>query len=337
MTYSVDLYVDVGVDVVQVRRTVESVSDYYPYGKALRSYGRERYQSTYHERDLESGFDYRGARFYDSDVGRFNSLDPHASDYASWSDYSYVLGNPVNLIDPEGKDPITPRVYITDYTDKGLDMNLIGEYIQEIYAKNGFNIDIKIITPEQAFKMDLQQGEYGIGVVDNSDDKGYYQNMGRSYPMTGTTEYRLAHQDDTGEYRATQYVNYPAAIKAYPNSDKSYVISYLMSHEILHQMLIQAAAHHGLDLNDISTPYGGTEPNFGNLYRHYNDVPNLNRSAELVEEEDMPKGRSKSLRLLERILDDRNHKCLLKSFFSDLGDDISRPDFSGTPASIENH
>ena len=110
MTYSVDLYVDVGVDDVQVRRTVESASDYYPYGKALRSYGKERYQSTYHERDVESGFDYRGARFYDGDVVRFNSLDPHASDYASWSDYNYVLGNPNAYTDPDGRAPFNEYV-----------------------------------------------------------------------------------------------------------------------------------------------------------------------------------------------------------------------------------
>ena|GEM_PF-5838809 len=69
----------------------------------MRSYGKERYQSTYHERDVESGFDYRGARFYDSDVARFNSLDPLAADFASWPPYNYVLGNPVILIDPDGR------------------------------------------------------------------------------------------------------------------------------------------------------------------------------------------------------------------------------------------
>ncbi len=103
MTYHVDIKSNTKIDYI-----VESASDYYPYGKALRSYGQERYQSTYHERDSESGFDYRGARFYDSDVARFNSLDPNASDYASWSDYSYVLCNPVNLVDPDGKDPVDP-------------------------------------------------------------------------------------------------------------------------------------------------------------------------------------------------------------------------------------
>lgn len=50
-----------------------------------------------------TGLDNRGARFYDSDVARFLSLDPHATDYPSWSDYNYVLGNPISFIDPDGK------------------------------------------------------------------------------------------------------------------------------------------------------------------------------------------------------------------------------------------
>ena len=66
--------------------------------------------STQHERDSETGFDYRGARFYDAEVGRFLSLDPLASDFVAWSPYNYVLGNPVRLVDPDGRAPGDPKV-----------------------------------------------------------------------------------------------------------------------------------------------------------------------------------------------------------------------------------
>ena len=101
VTYSVEVKAADDMDY-----TVQSATDYYPYGKALRTYGKERYQSTYHERDVESGFDYRGARFYDGDVVRFNSLDPLAADYPEFSDYLYVAGNPIIFIDPNGKNTI---------------------------------------------------------------------------------------------------------------------------------------------------------------------------------------------------------------------------------------
>ncbi|MCB9361383.1 MAG: RHS repeat-associated core domain-containing protein [Flavobacteriales bacterium] len=82
----------------------------YPYGKILREFqnglGAEKYLTTHHERDKETGLDYRGARYYDADVARFLSLDPHASNYVNWSPYAYVADNPIRNIDPTGKDVI---------------------------------------------------------------------------------------------------------------------------------------------------------------------------------------------------------------------------------------
>ncbi|MBL7955898.1 MAG: RHS repeat-associated core domain-containing protein [Flavobacteriales bacterium] len=88
-------------------RTLEHAVDYFPYGSILREFvnsnGPEKYLTTHHERDAETGLDYRGARYYDSDVARFLSLDPLAADYASWSPYNYVMGNPISLVDPDGR------------------------------------------------------------------------------------------------------------------------------------------------------------------------------------------------------------------------------------------
>ena len=61
--------------------------------------------TTQHERDKETGLDYRGARFYDSDIARFLSLDPLAKQFPAWSAYNYVMGNPISLIDPTGRSP----------------------------------------------------------------------------------------------------------------------------------------------------------------------------------------------------------------------------------------
>jgi RHS repeat-associated protein len=86
---------------------INAVMDYFPYGKVLREYtysnGKERYLTTQHERDAETGLDYRGARYYDSDVARFLSTDPWQDKYPAWSTYNYVMGNPIIYTDPTGK------------------------------------------------------------------------------------------------------------------------------------------------------------------------------------------------------------------------------------------
>ena len=88
--------------------TLVHAADYHPYGSILREWRdgpAEKYLTTHHERDLETGLDYRGARYYDADVARFLSLDPLAADYASWSAYNYVMGNPASLVDLDGRSP----------------------------------------------------------------------------------------------------------------------------------------------------------------------------------------------------------------------------------------
>ena len=75
--------------------------------KILREYvngEQEKFLTTHHERDVETGLDYRGARFYDADVARFLSLDPLAKKYSNLSPYNYVAGNPLIFIDSDGKE-----------------------------------------------------------------------------------------------------------------------------------------------------------------------------------------------------------------------------------------
>ncbi|MCC6459487.1 MAG: RHS repeat-associated core domain-containing protein [Saprospiraceae bacterium] len=88
---------------------LDYAAEYYPYGKTMRDYTngtKEKYETTQHERDQESGLDYRGARFYDGDIARFLSVDPLAKEYIALSPYNYVAGNPILVVDPDGKENI---------------------------------------------------------------------------------------------------------------------------------------------------------------------------------------------------------------------------------------
>jgi RHS repeat-associated protein len=92
--------------------------DYLPFGEELfagRTTGlgytndTTRQKFTSKERDVETGLDYFGARYYSLIQGRFTSPDPlHASatvtDPQSFNRYSYVRNMPLISIDPNGLD-----------------------------------------------------------------------------------------------------------------------------------------------------------------------------------------------------------------------------------------
>ena len=45
---------------------------------------------------------------------KFLSLDPLAMEFPQWSDYNYVLGNPIRLVDPDGRAPKDPPIKFSD-------------------------------------------------------------------------------------------------------------------------------------------------------------------------------------------------------------------------------
>ncbi|MBO4588642.1 MAG: hypothetical protein J5711_07095 [Bacteroidales bacterium] len=56
------------------------------------------------EKDSETGYYYFGARYYNSDLSLWLSVDPMADKYPSLSPYNYCAWNPVKLVDPDGAE-----------------------------------------------------------------------------------------------------------------------------------------------------------------------------------------------------------------------------------------
>ena len=56
------------------------------------------------EKDSETGYYYFGARYYNSDLSIWLSVDPMADKYPSLSPSNYCAWNPMKLVDPNGEE-----------------------------------------------------------------------------------------------------------------------------------------------------------------------------------------------------------------------------------------
>jgi RHS repeat-associated protein len=90
--------------------TVIQKNHYYPFGTAFaegttQEQGKQPYKYNGKELDQMHGlnlYDY-SARYYESAIGRFTTVDPLVEKYYSISPYAYCLNNPLKYIDPDGR------------------------------------------------------------------------------------------------------------------------------------------------------------------------------------------------------------------------------------------
>jgi RHS repeat-associated protein len=103
------------------------------------------------ELDDETGLYYYGARYYDPRTSVWQSTDPLADKYPGWSPYNYVLNNPINYSDPDGRD-VNPTLHVT-YAGKMTISTIhdLGETFvagfsyQKINGKPVVTVDVKIV------------------------------------------------------------------------------------------------------------------------------------------------------------------------------------------------
>ncbi|HEX8000712.1 MAG TPA: RHS repeat-associated core domain-containing protein [Pyrinomonadaceae bacterium] len=100
--------------------TVKERHDYLPYGEEIADFGGRGSVPAYgshqlrqkfagYERDGETQLDFAQARYYNSQAGRFNSIDPlitsaRLTNPQTFNRYAYCANNPINATDPTGQD-----------------------------------------------------------------------------------------------------------------------------------------------------------------------------------------------------------------------------------------
>jgi RHS repeat-associated protein len=105
-----DIYFD-DITISHTKSPVIQIDDYYPFGATFNSSRRENtidqsflYQEKEWQQDLDLNlYDFEW-RQYDPFTARTTTLDPHGDSYFRFSPYSWTANNPINTIDPDGRD-----------------------------------------------------------------------------------------------------------------------------------------------------------------------------------------------------------------------------------------
>ena len=120
------------------------------------------YKFTGKERDDETLYDHFGARFYDSRIGRWLSVDPLASERPGLSPYNYVQNNPLGRIDPTGM-----------LDDWYLDENGVPQYNSEVQSQSDLAED-QTYLGDEGYAINEQSGELNKLNADGTKNSGIF-------------------------------------------------------------------------------------------------------------------------------------------------------------------
>ena len=125
-------------------------------------------------KDSESGFQYFGARYYDSEaLTGWLSVDPMSDKYPGISSYSYCVWNPVKLVDPNGKIIDSSAVTNSDWTKiQGMRQkhSEIADALQTLAEDNDFVYEFRKIDPGKRDNGSCVFGE--VNTEGNTDGEG---------------------------------------------------------------------------------------------------------------------------------------------------------------------
>ena len=113
--------------------------------------------STGKEKDSETGYYYFGARYYNSDLSLWLSVDPMADKYPSLSPYNYCAWNPMKIVDPDGRDVWTLSDDGTMTWEKSSKHDIIKYNGKEITLQNSENV---FGTGYKGYSFTLKDNQY---------------------------------------------------------------------------------------------------------------------------------------------------------------------------------
>jgi RHS repeat-associated protein len=191
---------------------VISAQDYDCWGYLLegRTYESDEsvYKFTGKERDEENQYDYFGARYYDSRIGRWGQVEPLYEQYIQFSPYAYSICNPARFVDPMGlstndvilagseDDRNRALSDLQNETDLDLTMDANGKLSVKGKAKTKFDKKLKAAIRSKTITVTLNIIEENY----TTDENGM-----RNYVIVG--QYGGSSVDAKNITQAIQYIN----------------------------------------------------------------------------------------------------------------------------------
>ena len=132
--------------VLDIDGNISQSVTYVPYGEVFveerNGTWNSPYLFNYKELDEETGLYYYGARYLNPTNGMWLSTDPLFEKYVGMSPYNYCAGNPVKLVDPDGRD-----VYVFD--EEGNFSHKIAQEGDHIgrYQSGNVSVDFRFADP----------------------------------------------------------------------------------------------------------------------------------------------------------------------------------------------
>ncbi|MBX7046516.1 MAG: hypothetical protein K1X86_11845 [Ignavibacteria bacterium] len=170
---------------------VISAYDYDAWGYKLREWKSgddAKYHFTGKERDSETGYDYFGARYYDSRIGRWGGVEPLYDKYIESSPYCYAVNNSLSMKDVNGKDATVSL----DPQTKTAHFTVTVFYISE----NGYGHDDRRVSSNSIYDSDVKTYENYFAEAQNdwnaaakNGEAKYYRN-GVEYTPDFTFEFK---------------------------------------------------------------------------------------------------------------------------------------------------